>query len=183
MAGAPRLKPLKDYDGISLKWSQPRGRNYYWLIGDGIDYATLKWNSIWGQLAVGVTSEFRLTFKRGGFVRKNVTIRNPELDSEVGKLSMAAWGGGTLELADGHRFSFESIRFWNPQWQFVSEDGKALCTFKPKYGFRSRQAEVIVEREGLREPRLGLLIVLGWYEIVTEAEEWAAASVAVAAGS
>jgi len=170
------LKTIEDIEGSALKWVQPSSGRYYELAGSGGVYATLRWEGIFGSLATGRTRGDSYTFKRGGFLLPYVTVRKAPYDQDIGRMRMGFGGGGDLEMADGRRFAFTKTGFWSPEWSFHSENGNKICTYKMASTFLKRQADVLLELDPKRAPNIEMLLILGWYVIILQADEAAAAA-------
>ncbi len=169
------LNSVEDFKGQAMKWAKPAKGRYYELMGNGKLFATLKWEGPLGSLATGRTSAGDYTFKRAGFLLPHVTIRKLGVEQEIGILKMAFSGHGLLELADGRRFSLVKTGFWKPEWSFDDENGRRLCTFRMASKLSGFQADVQLQ-PAVNTPTLALLLIIGWYVMILQAEEAASAS-------
>ena len=145
---------------------------------------------MFGSLALGACNEGRFTFKRAGFLRPFVTVRN---EKSVGNLATlrfssgsfimnAALGpSGVLEFETGQRYAFNRLSFWKSRWAFVDENGNPLVTFDRKIRGKP-SATVTILRDFRRIPYIHILLLLGWYAIILDYEE-AEAAVGTPAGS
>jgi hypothetical protein len=174
------MKYIKEPTGASLKWTRPKTLiRYHELRSDGGIYATLKWNKMFGSLAVGECREGRFTFKRAGFLRPFVTVRRENSINNLatmrfnsGSILMnAAFGlNGVLEFETGHRYAFNRLSFWKSRWAFVDEDGILLVTFDRRMKGKP-SANVTINSDLTRIPYIHILLLIGWYVIMLDYEE------------
>lgn len=174
-----RKSPVKD-----LQWVQPKAlKRYHEMKADDELYGTLSWKKPLGSLAVGVCAEESYSFKKGGFLRPYVTVRRLSQEDEIGRMDVKLGQNGVLEFVDGHRYELRKSSFWRPRWALLDEYGETVCTFVRK-SLRLRLSGEVSISEGItRRAHLPLLILIGWYVIVTLAEEEATAVGAAAGGS
>lgn len=174
-------KPLEG----KLKWTQPHAlTRYHELRLDGALYATLRWKKMFGSLAVAEFYEGRYTFKRGGFLRPYITVRNENAKLNLAIMRFTSGSiirntvlglSGTLEFETGERFAFNRLSFWKSRWAFSDENGNLLATFDRK--IKGKPTGIVtVNRDFIHMPYLHILVVAGWYAIILDYEEEEAAS-------
>jgi len=157
------VKKFLEMNAQKLTWSQlgPLSTEYALLSGKE-QIATLKFNSMFGTLA---TAEYRgscWTFKRVGFWKTRVTVRECGSDKELAVFNKNTWeGGGTLEFTNGHRFN-ANTNFWMTDLKFIDTSGKELVNFRFGGAFR-RRANVEIFPETSELTVLPLLLIFGWY--------------------
>lgn len=140
--------------------------------------ATLNFASAFGSLAEAEAAEGRWTFKRGGFLRPRVTVRDAATEKELGVFAATWRGEGVLDVHAGPSFQWASQGFWHARWTWADETGRELLHLSPKSVLRSTAA-VELEPAALRARTTGLLAALGWYLIILSAEDSSGAMMAV----
>lgn len=173
------MKKLADLQGIPLEWIQPKAFTRSYELRGGKDLiGTLNWVKALGSLAASECADAAWTFKRAGFLHPRVTVRPQGQDVDIVKVDMG-WGGkGTLRLEDGLAVPFVGTNFWKSEWAFLGPDNRPIVTFRMKPRFLRRAAIVSVDDSAWRTPHLALMLMLGWYLIVLQADDAAAAGVA-----
>jgi len=163
----PELTKPIDRD---LTWVQPRAlRAEYQLIADGKALASLRWKKAFGSLATAEAADGRWTFKRVGFLRPRVTVR---AEGSVADVAVLEPGTGVLQFSDGHRYHWVNTSSWGGEWAFASEDGTVLVRFLfPMASLRMR-GRVQVEPEARTQQDLSLLLLLGWYLVVLNSQDF-----------
>jgi len=184
MRGERSTRPVIEFDGQTLNWIQPKlMQRYHELAGGGKIFATLKWQKIFGSLAVGTTSENSYSFKRAGFLHPHIIIRRLDFEDDIATMRMGFSGNGTLEFTNGSSYSFRRLGFWRQYWQFIDPNGKLVCTLHRKATIGRYRGEAVIEKDAKKLKEIALLATLGWYVVVLLAEEAAAAGVATGASS
>jgi hypothetical protein len=178
------MEYIKGQIGQELNWTQPHAlRRYHELRSDRGLYATLKWKRMFGSLAVAECSEGRYSFKRAGFLRPYVTVREENSESDLaimkfrsGSVFMnTAFGlSGVLEFETGSRFTFNRLSFWKSRWAFADVNGVPVVTFERKMRGKPT-GKVTIDCDSRREPYLHILLTVGWYVIILDYEEEEAA--------
>lgn len=168
----------------SLKWTQPHAlTRYHELRLDGRLFATLRWEKMFGSLAVAEFYEGSYTFKRAGFLRPYFTIRRRDAESNMAIMRFTSGSviknaiqglSGTLEFETGERFTFNKLSFWKPKWAFSDENGDLLVTIDRKIKGKP-SGTVTVNRDFVEMNYMRLLVVAGWYAIIMDYEEGEAA--------
>jgi len=163
----------------TLSWRQPHmmDRSYELVAGEEV-VGTLEFPSMIGSLARAVTGDGEWTFKRGGFMKPRVTVRQSGSDQDIATLHMSWRGGGELELADGTAIKWLHTSFWRSRWMFATESDEALIHFSPDNGFLKPGALLEIDAEGRASPHLTMLAALGWYLMLLMAQDAAAGAAA-----
>jgi len=165
-----------------LDWTQKkRLRKLFELTADGEIVGTLAWKKSFGSLAVGECDKVKYSFKRGGFLKPFVTVRKVDLDYELATIQMSFGNSGIMNFNDGKIFKFQKLSFWKPEWGFIDENDRLVCTITHKARLRSTG---IVMLEGSAKPlqQLPVLLLASWYIIILTWEEGMAAASAASAG-
>jgi hypothetical protein len=129
---------------------------------------------------LGETSDGRWTFKRVGFLSARVTVRVAGSESNIAVFESGFGGGGTLHLAGSRQLHWKKTGFWNPQYVFKSDGDEAYLSLTPHFGLLKAQAAVTIGESAFRLDETPLLVILGWYLMLLEAED-ATAAVVIAA--
>jgi hypothetical protein len=103
------MNSLTDANLKSLKWEQS-GKLASRLVADGQTIATLSWAKSWGSLATGESAEGEWTFKRIGFLRPRVTVRETGSDADLAVFSISWTGDGTVVFSC-RDLSVQKVRF------------------------------------------------------------------------
>jgi hypothetical protein len=175
--------------GQQLHWVQPKAmeRNYELRTEDRV-VGALAFPKAFGSLAAAATVEGDWSFKRAGFFKPFITVRQEGGDTDVA-VYRPKWTGmqGTLEFADGNVFLWSTANFWATRFQFSDASGQPLVTYQSGLEewklsdlFKSQgRVEIDPSAYALRE--LPLLVLLGWYIILLHEQDSAAAASAAAA--
>lgn len=170
---------LSQLAGQELKWIQPKAtrRDYELRAGDTVA-GTLRFRTAFGSLATAETADGAWTFKRVGFWRTQVTIRAAGADTDLAVFRNNSWsGGGTLELPDKRRY-LANTNFWATQFDFKTEAGEVLVSYKKVGGTFHMSSKVEIPGFGKELTDMPWLISLGWYLTVMMYADAAAAAVA-----
>ena len=92
-------------------------------------------------------------------------------------------GDGSLTLPDGRTLRWEATNFWVTNWAFRTDSGEMLMGFFNTSGFLERRTVIEIETEALSPADRDLLLLLGRYLMVLQADDAAAAAAAAAAGA
>ena len=124
------MKRLMDVADRSLEWSQPKATRASYELRAGEDLvATLEFRNSFGSLATGASADGRWTFKRQGFFRPVVTVRQEGNDVEIGQFHHQTWrAGGTIDLSADRRL-LVSTSFWQTRYEITTPAEDPLITF------------------------------------------------------
>ena len=181
------MKNLTEIFGAKLEWREPKATaRHYELRAGGELCGALNFRSAWGTLATAETAGGAWTFKRVGFLNPRVTVREAGSEEDLAVYRPRFWGDGQITLTDGATLHWRSLNFWSTQWAFTDSASRPLVTFrsgvqdqKLKDIFRT-QATVEVAPAASADPRLPLLVCLGWYLILLQHQDTAATAGTVA---
>lgn len=169
----------------SMMWVRAgRGRRYELRRGgakggaEGGAAATLTWLKMFGTLASCESGGRVWTFKRSGFLRPIVTIRE-EGSEETYATFTPGWmtSHGRLEFADGASYEWRSRGLLMSTWRLQDSEGREVVTITAR-GIAGNKASVEVG-EGARSAReLPLLAAFAWYLLRQIQDDSAAAAAA-----
>jgi hypothetical protein len=171
------MRRIAQLIGYELKWEQPSLLKMEYNLNTGDDLVgTLRFRSSFGTLATGESGDGCWTFKRVGFFRTKVTIRDCGSDLDIAAFKDNTWsGGGTLELPDGRKF-LATTNFWQTQFDIKADTGEPLIHFGSG-GLMRLSAVVTMEPQAASVPELPWMVMLGWYLMVMMHMESASAVV------
>ena len=174
---------LREVVGTELRWVQPHALQREFELKSGENtVGTLAFRSAFGSLANARTDEGEWTFKRVGFWRSHVTVREAGSETDLAVFRNNTWtAGGTLELADGRAFR-ANTNFWMTSYQFTNAHDEPLVRFTKLGGMFHLSCNVQVEPAGVKLAELPWLVALGLYFIVKMREDTSGAAAAAAAG-
>ena len=163
------MKPFNELNQQnSLKWVASGKLQSELQTSAGEILARLTWKNPWSSLATGEAADGMWTLKRAGFLRPKVTLRKAGTDSNTAEMQMSWNGGGEVILANGSRFQFRRLGFWNPELNVFSEAGKEILSVKLNHS--GREGSVILKPAQEDVETKSLLAILSWYVIVLASE-------------
>jgi hypothetical protein len=170
------MKAIREFAGQPLMWVQPRTmkQRFELRCGDEV-LAVMQWQSSWRSGAAAETAEGSWFYKRQGF-RRRVIIEPNGADPPTPTLSRRWTGSATLSFPDGHSYLWKRSGFWGIKRAWTTPEGTLLLGFKTKYGLLKTGGEVAIDPFAASLPELALLVSLGWYMMVMEARDAAAAA-------
>ncbi len=148
----------------TLTWTQPHmmKQEYELLDGDML-VGTLRFRSSFGTLATGECADGSWTFKRVGFWKTRVSIRQSGSENDIASFANSTWSnGGTLEFPDGRRYPADS-NFWMTRYAFNTEQEMPLVTFEKIGGILHISSNVIIHESARHLTELPFMVMLGWY--------------------
>ena len=156
----------------SLHWVPAKGlKRTYELHAADETLGCIRWPKLFGSLAEAEYRGSRWTFKRGGFLRPHVTVREGLSEVDLAVLELSWGGSGLMKMRDGARFRWERLGFWGRRFAFTDEVGVELVAFEPTFGLLRRIGAVETRGEIGKTPEFGLLVTLGWYVIMLIADD------------
>ncbi|HXS83878.1 MAG TPA: hypothetical protein VN896_14265 [Methylomirabilota bacterium] len=172
---------LRELVGTELHWIQPHAlRREFELRAGEQAAATLAFRSTFGSLATATTDEGSWTFKRVGFWRSHVTVRESGRETDLAVFRNDTWtAGGTLTFADGRAWR-ANTNFWMTSYQFTNASDQPLVRFTKLGGVIHLSCNVQVEPAGVKLPELPWLMALGLYLIVKMRDDAGGAAAAAA---
>jgi hypothetical protein len=178
----PRFTQSKTVRETELVWVQPKlMRQEYELQAGSRVVATLRWLKRFGSLAEAECEGSRWTYKRGGFLRPRVTVREAGKEQDLAILEPGWLGNGELQFVDGPHCLWRR-NFWQTQCTFLSSSNEEMVRFAPKSIRLKQRVTVEVSRAGAAAAELPILLTLGLYLIVLMSDD-ASAAVAITAAS
>jgi hypothetical protein len=169
------MKNLKEARG-TLTWigSEPNARDYLLQSGSE-EFARLTWASSNGSLAAGQTALESWSFKRVGFFQPFISIRRDGSNSDLARVDLGATGSGAIQFTDAERYLWNG-NLWRSEWTWNTPSGALLVAYRRDFSIDARAGEVSIPAEHLHTIHLPLLVVLGWYIIVSMGDEAEAAT-------
>ncbi|MFH1110733.1 MAG: hypothetical protein V1790_16280 [Planctomycetota bacterium] len=176
MAGKKKSQPSTP----SFRWVPAKKlKRSYDLHADDEIVGRIRWPKLFGSLADAEYRGSRWTFKRGGFLRPHVTVREGSSEADFAVLELSWGGSGLLKMRDGARFRWERLGFWARRFAFTDEKGTELIGFEPTFGLLRRTGAVETHGEIGKMPEFGLLVTLGWYVIMLITDDEAASAAVI----
>ena len=174
------MQKIASYAQQEMKWEQPSAfkEQYELRVGEET-IVVLRFRSMWGSLATAESADGCWSFKRVGFFKTRVTVRQCESEQDIAVYHPNTWTqGGTLELPDGRQYK-ASTNFWMTQVEVTDPSGEPLLRYKIGGMFR-QSALVETLPAALRLPELPWLVMLGWYLIILMYQDSAVVAAAAA---
>jgi hypothetical protein len=170
------MKAIREFVGQPLLWMQPKAMKQQFELHCGDEVlVVMRWQSSWRSGATAETAEGSWSFKRQGF-RQQVLIESSRGDAALPTLRRRWTGSATLSFPDGRSYLWKRNGFWGIRRMWTTPEGFSLLSFRTRYGFMKTGGEVAVDSLAAALSELGLLVSLGWYLVVMEARDAAAAS-------
>ena len=172
-------RKIAEFARRPLKWHQPKMlKMAYELLDDEEVVAGVEFRSAFGSYATAHSADGTWTFKRTGFFRPIVTVRSEGSEKDIAVFRNDTWHrGGTLELPGGRTY-LASTNFWATTYDFTTETGEALISFKRIGGVFHMTTEVEIHATAARMAELPWMVMLGWYLIVLMHHDSAAGAAA-----
>lgn len=173
--------------GMMLQWVQPKmSERRFELRAREMVFASLEFQSMFGSLANAAAESGNWTFKRVGFFNPRVTVRNLGEEKEL-VVYRPDWTGieGRIDFTGGAVYGWKPANFWATHYSLLDAKGEALVLFKQGIEDASLkdvfkvQARVEIQPAALLMPDMTLLVVLGWYLMILQADDSAATTAAV----
>jgi len=146
-----------------LKWVQRDSRNDELVSGKEV-LGKLQWTSKLRSLVTAESADGKWTFKRGGFLRPKITIREYGKDNDLYTANIGWNGEATLWLPDQGRFRWVP-NIWHTKWTLMINDEKEIMSIQLD-GFSKVSGNVSIEDTSVSIQTLSLLALLGWYLII-----------------
>ena len=171
--------------GDKFSWRHPKATTrFYELSRREEPFGTLEFRSIWGTLAWAKNPIQDWSLKRMGFLNPHITIRMADAESDYALYYPKIFGGGTFQMSDGRPFAWEPVNFWRTKWRFLNKSGLPVLSFaqgseefKLSELFKF-QATAKLESSRVTNLEFSLLINLGFYLMVLNQSDTAAATAA-----
>jgi hypothetical protein len=164
------MGPIAAVAGQELLWAQPSRmkRAYELRAGDEI-LATLCWQR--GSLADAEAADHQWTFKQPRGWNPPVTVRARGSDVDIAVFHRS-WGTttGSLELAPGRGMVLGFAHYWlRTEWVWLEEAGATLVHVKAARWLLKTEGRVEISPRAAGLPDTPLLVLLGWYLLLTYA--------------
>lgn len=175
---------MSELTGRELQWVQPSGFKMEYELRDGETLAaTLRFRSSFGSLATAESADGCWTFKRIGFWQPTVTVRVCGQEANLATFKNNTWSsGGTLELTDGRKYQ-ASTNFWATKYEFKSDAGEELVSYKQIGGLLHMSSLVSIHPPAALIAEMPWVVPFGWYLTVMMYMDSAASSAAVSAAT
>jgi len=176
--------------GDVFTWVQPKATRRFFELRRGEEsFGELDFRSMWGTLAWARNPIQDWSFKRMGFLNPQITIRMIHAESDYALYHPKIFGGGNFQMLDGRNFAWEPVNFWRTKWRFIDKSGFPVMSFeqgpeefKLTELFRL-QAKATLESSRVTNQEFSMMVNLGFYLIVLNQYDTAAAAAASAGGS
>ena len=155
---------MAEVTGQGLKWVQHHAlkMEYELRAGDTVA-ATLRFRSSFGSFATAASADGSWTFKRVGFWQTKATVRASGAETDLAVFKNNTWsGGGTLELPDGRKYP-ANTNFWATQYEFKTETGEVLISYRKIGGLLHLSAAVEIYTPAKDIAEMPWMVLLGWY--------------------
>jgi hypothetical protein len=166
------MKMISESHNLTLNWIQSGVLKRRYILLSGEDpVASLHW--VRGTLphAIGQTADGKWTFHSSRLLYPRVTIQSLDNDRLEAIFEISLKGRSRLSYTDGRNFYWDSTNFWNNEWEFATVEGERLVKFVPEQGLFKIGARIVLEEDALEYQELPLLIVTGWYLLVSMSQE------------
>lgn len=168
------MQSIRDDRRHRLIWQQqqPHHREYH-LCSDTHMFATLRWLKAFGSLAQADTDEGQWTFKRVGFWRPRISVRQLGATSDLVVFEPSRTGTGTIMLPHARQMRWSTTGGTHSRWAWYELGGEPLLHFT---AIGSTQlGTVTIEPDARALPDLALLVPLGWYLLILLIDDASAA--------
>lgn len=161
------LRSLEGSTGRTLVWSKKRSKeagSIYELRNGTDTVGVIKPTGRAWVSAVGESSEGVWFFSMRGFLKKVVEVRRSMTGPPAATFTFSGLGsGGTLTLADGRVFKWDTKGLFRQRFFWVGSDGIPLVYLNHASSLLRERLETTVERPDLSNDDLSLLTLLGLY--------------------
>ncbi len=156
--------------GRELKWLHPEvGRRYYELRSGDDLLATLEWDEKDGSTATATAGDNRWTLSRLGFLNPHV-IAVDSAGKQILRFDATMSGGGMAHATDGHLYRWFA-NLWRAEWGWMDTAQNDLVKFHRSFDVNEKQEGTLELLDAGRDTsNLELLVLLGWYLIITISE-------------
>ncbi len=152
--------PIYKFAGQDLLWTPSTAlRQHYELLARDTVLAMLDMSN-WTTAAQAILAEGKYSIRQEGFFRQQIMIRANDMGPILAAYTRG-WGGGTLQMADGRLFKWETVNFWGTRQAWKTSSNTSLVQFQNSPW--TRDLLVRVEPEALATPEHSLLVIMGLY--------------------
>lgn len=168
---------IPDRSESDLSWiSIFRPRWSYELRAHGQVLATFDCSDAVRAHAHDIVTNRHYLFHRSGVVQETVEVHTTERDAKVALFRRGWLEQGIVVLASGCTARWRCFGFLDLQWAFVADSGERLISFVPTppgaYGHSMGAEVVAADLAPGRLDDLTVLILLGWYLIISGVQDW-----------
>ncbi len=163
------MKPL-DKNITALTWHPAKGNRHELRVGDDI-YAELHRHSIFGSLTTGEVLSGKFSFKRMGFFKPYITVRQDGTETDLAVQRKAGRGEEELRFTDGTVFVWKATKDKKKEKGYYDSKGNLLVGFIPKHGLMKSSCEIRLTPDTAACPQIPLLLMAGWYHLILENED------------
>lgn len=163
------MSSIRDY-GHEMSWihPDPAVRRYELRAAERI-LATLSWNESDPSVATGQSGDQSWTFRRLGFLNPHVVALD-DSGKQVFRFDATMSGGGMGHAEDGHLYRWYA-NLWRAEWGWMDSGEADLVRFRRSFDVNEKQeGNLDLPELGRDNPNLEVLVLLGWYLIITVAE-------------
>ena len=176
------MQAIRGFAGQPLLWVQPKATKQQFELQAGDEVlAVMRWPSGWRSGAAAESAEGSWSFKRQGF-RQQVVMESSQDGAALPTLRRGWTGNATLSFPDGHSYLWRRSGFWGIKRHWTTPDGVPLLSLKARSGLMKTGGELEIAPLAADLPELALLVTLGWYLVIMERRD-AAAAASASAGS
>jgi hypothetical protein len=173
----------QEKDQPTLEWRESRTvkRQDELCFGDHL-VATLQWDGWGSTFAIGHARAGSWTFERPRLLSKEVQVHIAGAKGSSVVAFVPGWTEeGTLYFADGRTMHWQSRNFWQTTWALVDAEGGTVARFDDTSGFLEQRTIAQTYNAGLSEADRAMLLILGRYLMVLQAQDRAAMAAVMAA--
>lgn len=153
---------------MQLAWTQlESSKPSYVLSGNGEEVGSLTWSKAMGTLADARVARRHWTLKREGFWKPYVTVRNAGENANVVVAELHWLRDTRLVFGDGRTFVLSLVNMWRQEWMVKTTEGQAVVRFNPTHTPEGMTSPVHVLALQEDQWTLTILILLGWYLLVS----------------
>ncbi len=156
--------------GRELKWIHPEATRRYYELRSGDDVlASLAWDESDESAATAKAGDRSWTFRRLGFLNPHVVALDSS-GSQVFRFDATMSGGGMGHASDGHLYRWFA-NLWRAEWGWMDSGQNDLIKFHRSFDVNEKQEGNLELLDAGRDTsNLELLVLLGWYLIITISE-------------
>ncbi len=173
------MKPL-DKNITALTWHPAKGNRHELRVSDDI-YAELHRHSIFGSLTTGEIHFCKYSFKRMGFFKPYITVRQDKSETDLAVQRKARRGEEELRFTDDTVFVWKATKEKKKEKGYYDSKGNLLVGFIPKHGLMKSSCEIRLTPSAAAFPQIPLLLMVGWYHLILENDDEIAAMTSVIA--
>jgi hypothetical protein len=152
---------LHDSDRLARRQASLFARAVEIVVGDALA-GILRFEG-WGMKCDATCADGMWTFRRHGFLWRNVTVEQTGTGQEIAEVKMRFASGTLVMQARPEAYAWKQLGFWSGETAFMSGSEFPIVRFKPKRFSFKDTGEVAVQREYRDNPDLPFLIMLGVY--------------------